>query len=972
MLQHIRSMLVLRAIFCTALAAVSTGSFAADPEPCAGAVMDEFAVPDRLGVLPHSVVLWDPDGDGPRLPQILIQDQGFFASLSGDGWRVIASAGTTTGLHIVDLDGWGTKSPDVYLGGSRYWSGDRVRSIHGGLGSSTNFFGFDPDGPGGENYQLIAAVWNSSMGGFYRPSRRSGASWLPLGTARSSTPIRFAAYDRDMSGPQLARLFAFGTFLDEFAGHSVLMWDGSAWSIPGQGLNGAVNDFVIWDRDGSGPIVPYLVVGGVFTASGSDTSVRRLAKWNGISWTAVSAGSGSEITALGVAPLPDSTLEGLIVAGKFTSIGGVVASRIATFDGTTWRSIGEGLPSAPSRLAAISAHGSLRDRLIVVTTAGSWDGYTWKTARDPVPNFRNWQWRTTATQWDPDGPGPERNRIAAIDYVGSVPYGARVLTFDGDRWGRLPFDVTGATVNALASLDPDGTGQEGNWLILGGKMGGYATSGLPDGSPIHNLLAWTGASLLPLGPQLRKANGAPATVHVMSVWDPDGTGPLNSQLFVAGDFTRDQAGMSLSGIARWTPTGWEPLGGGVLGSVTSMLPWDPDASGPQPTMLLVAGDFILHDVQGARNLGLWDGSAWHAFPGVEPPVDRIDKMTIWNRDGPGPEPRMPVIGFGQEHTQWYDEYEDVFYNIYRDSLLRWSGAEWEEVVYWSSFTSSSGHRYNYAGTMQQWDPDGAGPKPPVIALGGLFESFNNNPWTIGQPAVPFNTDLFAFWQDDVIDEWGEETDILDLVSFDIDGAGPVHPALVAFGHFEQFSVRWAAEDYEWFLGHDVIRLMDGAPQFRDQPAVLTPNPATRTIAMSCRAIGPGRVAYKWFRNGVEMSPGTTAWGSIVHSVDQPALVISNASPADDGAYVCRVSNACGSTDSVAVMLSVRFGETCEADYNNDGIVDILDLLDFIEDFASCEQASLPCGVSGEPDLNRDGVIDILDLLQFVDAFASGC
>ncbi|MBX3363035.1 MAG: immunoglobulin domain-containing protein, partial [Phycisphaeraceae bacterium] len=833
------------------------------------------------------------------------------------------------------------------------------------------FAGFDPDGPGGQPYWVVGALWDSSLGGFYRPARQA-SSWVPLGDVRSSQPIRFASYDKDGSGPEPARLFAFGTFLDEFAGHHVLVWNGAAWSVPGQGLNGVVNDFVVWDRDGSGPIVPYLVAGGTFTASGSDTSVRRLAKWNGISWTSVSAGSSFEITALGVAPLPDSTLEGLIVAGKFTSIGGVVASRIATFDGTTWRSIGEGLPSAPSRLAAISAHGSLRDRLIVVTTAGSWDGYTWKTARDPVPNFRNWQWRTTATQWDPDGPGPERNRIAAIDYVGSVPYGARVLTFDGDRWGRLPFDVTGATVNALASLDPDGTGQEGNWLILGGKMGGYATSGLPDGSPIHNLLAWTGASLLPLGPQLRKANGAPATVHVMSVWDPDGTGPLNSQLFVAGDFTRDQAGMSLSGIARWTPTGWEPLGGGVLGSVTSMLPWDPDASGPQPTMLLVAGDFILHDVQGARNLGLWDGSAWHAFPGVEPPVDRIDKMTIWNRDGPGPEPRMPVIGFGQEHTQWYDEYEDVFYNIYRDSLLRWSGAEWEEVVYWSSFTSSSGHRYNYAGTMQQWDPDGAGPKPPVIALGGLFESFNNNPWTIGQPAVPFNTDLFAFWQDDVIDEWGEETDILDLVSFDIDGAGPVHPALVAFGHFEQFSVRWAAEDYEWFLGHDVIRLMDGAPQFRDQPAVLTPNPATRTIAMSCRAIGPGRVAYKWFRNGVEMSPGTTAWGSIVHSVDQPALVISNASPADDGAYVCRVSNACGSTDSVAVMLSVRFGETCEADYNNDGIVDILDLLDFIEDFASCEQASLPCGVSGEPDLNRDGVIDILDLLQFVDAFASGC
>lgn len=185
---------------------------------------------------------------------------------------------------------------------------------------------------------------------------------------------------------------------------------------------------------------------------------------------------------------------------------------------------------APTRLAAISAHGSLRDRLIVVTTTGSWDGHTWKTARDPVPSFQNWQWRTVASQWDPDGTGPERNRITTIDYVGSVPYGR---TRSDIRWrsvGPASFDVTGATVNALASFDPDGAGPEGNWLVLGGKMGGYATSGLPDGSPIHNLMAWNGSTLLPLGPQLRRANNAPATVKAMSVWDPDGSGPMNSQL----------------------------------------------------------------------------------------------------------------------------------------------------------------------------------------------------------------------------------------------------------------------------------------------------------------------------------------------------------------------------------------------------------------------------------------------------------
>lgn len=185
-------------------------------------------------------------------------------------------------------------------------------------------------------------------------------------------------------------------------------------------------------------------------------------------------------------------------------------------------------------------------------------------------------------------------------------------------------------------------------------------------------------------------------------------------------------------------------------------------------------------------------------------------------------------------------------------------------------------------------------------------------------------------------------------------------------------MKWAPENSQAYLGHDVIRLMDGAPQFRRQPTALPPNPETRTVAIASRAIGPGRVTYQWFKDGTAILPGTTAWGSVVHSVDQPSLVISNASAGDDGTYVCRVSNACGSTDSVAVTLSVRFGEPCEADYNNDGLVDILDLLDFIGDFAACEQASPPCGAFGEPDLNRDGIIDILDFLQFADAFASGC
>lgn len=56
-------------------------------------------------------------------------------------------------------------------------------------------------------------------------------------------------------------------------------------------------------------------------------------------------------------------------------------------------------------------------------------------------------------------------------------------------------------------------------------------------------------------------------------------------------------------------------------------------------------------------------------------------------------------------------------------------------------------------------------------------------------------------------------------------------------------------------------------------------------------------------------------------------------------------------------------EPCRADFNNDGVVDLFDYLDFVQVFA----ANAP-----EADYNNDLVIDLFDYLDFVQAFAEGC
>jgi probable HAF family extracellular repeat protein len=96
-----------------------------------------------------------------------------------------------------------------------------------------------------------------------------------------------------------------------------------------------------------------------------------------------------------------------------------------------------------------------------------------------------------------------------------------------------------------------------------------------------------------------------------------------------------------------------------------------------------------------------------------------------------------------------------------------------------------------------------------------------------------------------------------------------------------------------------------------------------------------------------------------------------------GAYATHVS-ADGSvvvgraSHSAGFQRVFRWIACCPSDYTGDTLVDILDFLDFIDDFSTCDQLPAPCGTFGNPDLNGDTTIDILDFLDFLDAFSNGC
>ncbi len=131
--------------------------------------------------------------------------------------------------------------------------------------------------------------------------------------------------------------------------------------------------------------------------------------------------------------------------------------------------------------------------------------------------------------------------------------------------------------------------------------------------------------------------------------------------------------------------------------------------------------------------------------------------------------------------------------------------------------------------------------------------------------------------------------------------------------------------------------------------------------------GGGSNGYQWQLEGEDLIDGVTPFGSVIVGSDTDTLTISGITVFDIGLYTCISDGLCGIAESNAVFVSV-----CPSDFNCDGITDILDFLDFFQDFSACEQQAGPCGDLGNGDINGDTIVDILDFLDFLQYFSEGC
>jgi len=322
-----------------------------------------------------------------------------------------------------------------------------------------------------------------------RIAKWDGSSWSPFGSGMNNIVSALTVLD-DGTGPAL---YAGGFFTTAggLPASRIAKWDGSSWAPLGSGMNSTVSAITIFD-DGTGPA---LYAGGDFTTAGG-VSAHGIAKWDGSAWSplgsGVNLGSGISGTVGALTVFDDGTGPALYAGGSFNTAGGVSASRIAKWDGSSWTPLGSGMNGFNGSIVALTVFDDGTGPALYAggsfTTAGGvsasriakWDGSTWTPLGSGVSNDA-----VFATTIFDDGTGPALYAGGKFLTAGGVS-ASKIAKWDGSSWTPLGSGVMSSAIAALTVFD-DGTGPA---LYAGGA---FTTAG---GLPASRIARWHGCAAL--------------------------------------------------------------------------------------------------------------------------------------------------------------------------------------------------------------------------------------------------------------------------------------------------------------------------------------------------------------------------------------------------------------------------------------------------------------------------------------------
>jgi len=340
----------------------------------------------------------------------------------------------------------------------------------------------------GTGESLYAGGTFTSAGGWDANylARWDGCGWRPVGGDLDSWVVAMETFD-DGTGDALYAC-GFFTIADGIPVGGIARWDGSLWSDLDGGMNiGGVRTLAVFD-DGTGSA---LYAGGDFSTAGG-VAASNIAKWDGSSWSPLGSGvAGGPGGVYNLHVYDDGSGPALYVGGWFETAGGITANGIAKWDGTSWTTVGTGV-------------GVLADEAVI-----------WFEVFD-------------------DGTGPELYVGGEFASMNGQP-ATGLAKWDGSIWTNFTdlVDDDRQVVWGMTTLGDD--------LYVSGQ---FNSAG---GVAVGNIARWDGSSWSAVG------DGMDSFVEVVTTFNDDG----RERLAAAGWFTQTD-GRPANRIASWDCVG-EPV-----------------------------------------------------------------------------------------------------------------------------------------------------------------------------------------------------------------------------------------------------------------------------------------------------------------------------------------------------------------------------------------------------------------------------